>query len=579
MRLWSVGKGGDGPIGGRRAVKRALAVVALATLFALGIFESAAIGGQASQARSALTLTTIPVTICQACFNYTVNAATSGSGSGTVTSSPSGIDCPSTCSATFNSLATSSVTLTAVAASGSAFSGWSGACTNSSGTCTVNGSSGTATANFARDLISVPPVCISCKLTVPTLFTLTVSAGSGGSVTSSAGGINCPGTCAGSITSGASVTLTAAPSSGFTVGSWTGAGCSGTGTTCTLSVTADTAVSLSFAAVDVTPTVSTTSAAATGVTGVVIQAPTQTTSSFVPVVLSKLSVAVSGSGTVESTGILCGARGSKCVGEFQPGTKVKLEAGAASGFRFSGWSGGCSGRTLTCTLKISKVANVKAEFAPLHLSTVVPITINGAAFLVSWNKSIGSGKLDLHGTIGKPSKVSIELHRSGGTKSLLKEDLSLPAGKFSVSLKIEPGLLGDGLPLLPGGFVVTLGGKSGTFVVPTQTKTLLLSAPPQGVVVRAFASASQTGQPSASIRSSGHQAFVHFMFQTQPSARTPLSVAWYAPGGKLAGVVKESNQPDIVSWVKAHSALPKGTWRVDLRAGSTVVKSVSVQVT
>jgi len=59
-------------------------------------------------------------------------------GSGTVTSSPAGISCRPTCTA---SLATgTSVKLTALAAKGSYFAGWSGACKGTSHTCqfTVN---------------------------------------------------------------------------------------------------------------------------------------------------------------------------------------------------------------------------------------------------------------------------------------------------------------------------------------------------------------------------------------------------------------------------------------------------------
>ncbi|HYD41729.1 MAG TPA: lytic polysaccharide monooxygenase [Anaeromyxobacter sp.] len=64
---------------------------------------------------------------------YALTVTKSGTGSGTVTSNPVGISCGSTCSATFNSGV--SVTLTATAASGSTFSGWSGACTGTSATC------------------------------------------------------------------------------------------------------------------------------------------------------------------------------------------------------------------------------------------------------------------------------------------------------------------------------------------------------------------------------------------------------------------------------------------------------------
>jgi YVTN family beta-propeller protein len=59
-------------------------------------------------------------------------------GSGTVTSSPSGVDCGSVCSASFS--AGTDVSLTASPASGSTFAGWSGACTGTRGcSLTMNG--------------------------------------------------------------------------------------------------------------------------------------------------------------------------------------------------------------------------------------------------------------------------------------------------------------------------------------------------------------------------------------------------------------------------------------------------------
>src|SRR5207244_8485831 len=57
-------------------------------------------------------------------FTLTVNKA--GTGSGTVTSSPAGIDCGTSCSADYAS--GTLVTLTAAASAGSTFTGWSGGC-------------------------------------------------------------------------------------------------------------------------------------------------------------------------------------------------------------------------------------------------------------------------------------------------------------------------------------------------------------------------------------------------------------------------------------------------------------------
>ena len=65
---------------------------------------------------------------------YQLSVTLTGTGSGRITSSPSGIDCGSTCSASLNS--GTGVTLTAAAAAGSDFSGWSGSCSGT-GTCTL----------------------------------------------------------------------------------------------------------------------------------------------------------------------------------------------------------------------------------------------------------------------------------------------------------------------------------------------------------------------------------------------------------------------------------------------------------
>jgi hypothetical protein len=88
-----------------------------------------------------------------------------GTGSGTVTSTPAGINCGSTCTGTFISGTT--VTLTAVPATGSTFVGWSGGCSGTSTTCSVTSAAGLAvvvasfnsnTPNFS---IAVDPTAVT----------------------------------------------------------------------------------------------------------------------------------------------------------------------------------------------------------------------------------------------------------------------------------------------------------------------------------------------------------------------------------------------------------------------------------
>ena len=178
------------------------------------------------------TVTLTAATSVRAAFTlnqYALAVTRAGTGTGTVTSSPAGITCGATCSAMFDH--GTSVTLTAAAAIGSTFTGWSGACTGAATTCTVAmTAAASATATFAQNQ-----------------YTLTVSrTGTGsGTVTSAPAGITCGATCSASFGHGTAVTLTAAPSGGSVFAGWGGA-CSGTATTCTVTMTAATSVSAQF---------------------------------------------------------------------------------------------------------------------------------------------------------------------------------------------------------------------------------------------------------------------------------------------------------------------------------------------
>jgi subtilisin family serine protease len=82
--------------------------------------------------------------------NETLTVQKTGTGSGSVTSSPAGIDCGSTCSAPFGN--GTAVTLTAAAGSGSTFSGWSGGGCSGTGTCQVILTTATSvTAGFTKN--------------------------------------------------------------------------------------------------------------------------------------------------------------------------------------------------------------------------------------------------------------------------------------------------------------------------------------------------------------------------------------------------------------------------------------------
>src|SRR5437879_12792006 len=89
---------------------------------------------------------------------FTLSVTLAGGGSGTVVSNPSAINCPPTCSATFQP--GSQVALTATPDTGFTFTGWSGACTGT-GSCNVNPDNGASvTATFRASLQSANQIVI-----------------------------------------------------------------------------------------------------------------------------------------------------------------------------------------------------------------------------------------------------------------------------------------------------------------------------------------------------------------------------------------------------------------------------------
>lgn len=319
--------------------------------------------------------------------SYNLKVDRIGTGSGTVSSSPTGINCGSTCS--FDYVGDSSVTLQAIPNSDSTFTGWSGSCTGT-GTCNViMNAAKTVTANFSIKGYSLIVVKDGSR------------AGVAANIVKSnepAPKINCGLTCAADYVSGTSVVLNATvATTDFFVG-WdvNGTPKCGGNSSCTIIVVGPTTVTATFEP-RATLTVSTNTPADYSIgTGTVI--------SDVPA----------------SDPIKCGSGGSHCIQAYQKSvsTIVKLIVMPDSNSIFMGWLGApCSGSTsLTCDVIMDQDRIVTAQFAEKVLLNVIKGG-NGTGRVTSSPIGIDCGS-DCANSYGKSSSNSVTLTATADTSSV-----------------------------------------------------------------------------------------------------------------------------------------------------------------
>jgi Divergent InlB B-repeat domain len=160
-------------------------------------------------------------------INVITALTNNGSGSGTVTSAPAGINCGIDCTEAY--IRGTQVTLIATPASGSTFSGWSGNAECKDGVVLLNADVA-CTATFSSQALGL---------------NVSKTGHGNGAVKSAPSGINCGADCSEAFASGTTVKLTAVADTGSTFRGWSREEC-GRSNSCTVVVSGSTSVTAFF---------------------------------------------------------------------------------------------------------------------------------------------------------------------------------------------------------------------------------------------------------------------------------------------------------------------------------------------
>jgi hypothetical protein len=150
-----------------------------------------------------------------------------------------------------------------------------------------------------------------------------------------------------------------------------------------------------------------------------------------------------------------------------------------------------------------------------------------------------------------------------------------PSGEFTLSPRLPP-------KLLPGSYVLTASARLDGSRLPPATQRVVVPAPPEGVIARAYMSATSGGRAVESLPLTTKRFYAHFVFAPAGRTKFPLTVEWYGPRGTFIGRKGKPNAARVDSFVAfppgMSEARKAGTWGCILRAGGVIVRNLFVRL-
>jgi Tol biopolymer transport system component len=216
-----------------------------------------------------------------------------------------------------------------------------------------------------------------------------------------------------------------------------------------------------------------------------------------------------------------------------------------------------------------------------------PVSITRAVLLAPrWQASTISAKVRIEGTLPAAASLRIRLVKGRSAASAPRGlsagcrlgvtvcTVAAPAGPLAVTLQLAP-------TTAPGRYQVEVSGTTGGAAFAPVRAALVVPAPDEGVVDRAWVSTTANGAELATVPSSAAHFFVNFRFAALPR-RPLLTLVVRYPDGTTAIARDRYRAPP--RRVPVRQPKPPGgrhavgTWRFTLKAGERVIRTVRVKI-
>lgn len=198
-------------------------------------------------------------------------------------------------------------------------------------------------------------------------------------------------------------------------------------------------------------------------------------------------------------------------------------------------------------------------------------TLTGAALSSKWKESRLTGSVRFSGAVTGPATLRVSLQPRAGGPVAAAETLVLDqAGKFGGELILPA-------RLLPRVYRLTVSGEGGNGQITPVHRDVVLEAPPEGIVDRAWASRTKNGPPVNTIPGNPTQVWAHFHFVVPPKSRKVRN-RWYSPNFRWWGERKNKPWTPTVHTRLTAAKLDKGVWSAYVFSDNRVVKRWRVRL-